>query len=975
LEDVNEAEGTFKIRFSINNSLNSRSAVVRVTSGCTALYKDFLFTQLGKACPPNLVEVTEIFAVPTVATIASKNPREIELYAGGAVYLYLDPAPSNPEELIWTRNDQELPDGLGVHHITVTQTGTYNVWRNTIGCYGLDGNAVKVTRNNTPAPPPVDLVVAGNNGRICSIGGTVDLIALASSLPSGALIYWFKDGKLEYPNKIGERIQAGVGKWFAAVYHNGAWSMPSNTVTVFVDPTAGIPLPDVEIVFAGGVTVGGYCAGGVVSLTVKDYDPTLTYTWYENNTPVATGEFFQYSVPTTVPKVVIRCQATYAGHCPAEDMDLVNITTGTIPGAPYITGDRILCNGSTTLNIVTQLSGTYAYFWYKDNVYIGPGQQRTFYTGGEYAARVLDTTSGCASPMVPFSIPNGTLSAPTVTLSPSSTTATENDIVTYTAAITSGPVKSYTWSVSNNAMLISGGQPGDNYATVRFHQASVTARVSVQVENDCGAGSTYLDVNVSSGCADAIPGSAQPSSAQAVSIPSGSSHTLGPVSVSFVGGSLAETAYQWYSRASAGASGTQIAGATGSTYVANAAGYYYCVMKNKNCGTVTATTADYVVTIMSIPTGEGKGTFSGKACFDIAYSNSGGNCGDPTVRAAKKLDFGNTTEQDPSLGAISGQYSRVQVYKFIPPSAVSNVEFAYDDPGGMAIESITPKANYSGTYINDAKVQVVFKQALHASVQGRTINNAYKVKLYAIYSDNPSGGGTRRRLEMTLSFQDCACCEVATTYGGWMNFMCYNLGANESLSPFEYSTGILGHFYQWGRKADGHQYRTSPTTTALASSSTPGHNLFITNTTAPYDWLASNAGANRWGDGAFEPEFAPKGPNDPCPQGWQVPTTWQWSSIFRGNYHDAGATPGQATANTWLWTGNGFLIGSSLYLPAAGTRQYNNGSIIEEGSYGGYWSSSLSPPLSRYMDLHINSVMPLQTHHRAQGMSVRCVSQ
>jgi uncharacterized protein (TIGR02145 family) len=281
-------------------------------------------------------------------------------------------------------------------------------------------------------------------------------------------------------------------------------------------------------------------------------------------------------------------------------------------------------------------------------------------------------------------------------------------------------------------------------------------------------------------------------------------------------------------------------------------------------------------------------------------------------------------------------------------------------------------------------------------LQGKTRDDAYRVKLYVIYTE----GGKDYKLELTLSFQDCTCCEAATTYGGWLTFMCHNLGADESLDPFTYSTGIFGDLYQWGRETDGHQLRNSPLYIATtAGQLAPGPKVdgsmrtqFIVNKVPgdKYgDWRQGADGAGRWGDSTEEPAFAPKGPNDPCPEGWQVPTTWQWSSIFRGNYYDAvGAAPNESTVNTWEWipaysnspyNEGGFLIGSSLYLPAAGIRRYNSG-VIEYVNIpqpqGFYWSSSItSARVSRYMHFTEFNIAPIGVANRAEGMSVRCVSQ
>jgi len=58
LSMVNENRGEFQIAFQQNNhSINSRSAVVRITNKCTDLFKDFLFTQHGRVCSCMLTNV------------------------------------------------------------------------------------------------------------------------------------------------------------------------------------------------------------------------------------------------------------------------------------------------------------------------------------------------------------------------------------------------------------------------------------------------------------------------------------------------------------------------------------------------------------------------------------------------------------------------------------------------------------------------------------------------------------------------------------------------------------------------------------------------------------------------------------------------------------------------------------------------------------------------------------------------------
>ncbi len=208
----------------------------------------------------------------------------------------------------------------------------------------------------------------------------------------------------------------------------------------------------------------------------------------------------------------------------------------------------------------------------------------------------------------------------------------------------------------------------------------------------------------------------------------------------------------------------------------------------------------------------------------------------------------------------------------------------------------------------------------------------------------------------------------------WLQFQCYNLGTNATtLDPFIYSTSILGGLYQWGRNTDGHEIRTSATTETLATSNTPGHSYFILQSnTAPNDWRSGGGEIFRWSDGKE------RGENDPCPLEWRVPSSARWASIFNGM-----TSPGQdseiATAYRWTWTGNGYKIGGSLYLPAGSLRGLNGGALVEAGvgKYGDYWSSTVSGTNSYGLRFYNNpnnyDIYTAYKDYRVTGQAVRCV--
>ncbi|NCU32683.1 MAG: hypothetical protein EOM23_07120, partial [Candidatus Moranbacteria bacterium] len=93
----------------------------------------------------------------------------------------------------------------------------------------------------------------------------------------------------------------------------------------------------------------------------------------------------------------------------------------------------------------------------------------------------------------------------------------------------------------------------------------------------------------------------------------------------------------------------------------------------------------------------------------------------------------------------------------------------------------------------------------------------------------------------------------------WMD---RNLGASQ-VATSGTDAASYGDLYQWGRFADGHQCRTSPTTSTLSSTDQPGHGNFITVGDGHIDWR-NPQNHNLW-QGDF-------GINNPCPTGFRLPS-------------------------------------------------------------------------------------------------------
>ena len=177
----------------------------------------------------------------------------------------------------------------------------------------------------------------------------------------------------------------------------------------------------------------------------------------------------------------------------------------------------------------------------------------------------------------------------------------------------------------------------------------------------------------------------------------------------------------------------------------------------------------------------------------------------------------------------------------------------------------------------------------------------------------------------------------------WMD---RNLGASQAATSST-DANSYGDLYQWGRRADGHQCRTSLTTATLSSTDQPAHGDFITVNSGNYDWR-SQQNVNLW--------QGVNGVNNPCPSGYRLPTEVEL----------------EAERTSWIQNNSAGAFASPLKLPLAGDRVVASGSIVNVGGNSIYWSSSINGVYSRGLDLSGGSANML-SGGRAFGLSVRCI--
>jgi uncharacterized protein (TIGR02145 family) len=180
-----------------------------------------------------------------------------------------------------------------------------------------------------------------------------------------------------------------------------------------------------------------------------------------------------------------------------------------------------------------------------------------------------------------------------------------------------------------------------------------------------------------------------------------------------------------------------------------------------------------------------------------------------------------------------------------------------------------------------------------------------------------------------------------TTGRTWMD---RNLGASRVATSMT-DTGAYGDLYQWGRRTDGHQCRNSSTTSTVSSVDQPAHGNFITTTSA--DWR-SPLNDLLW--------QGVSGTNNPCPTGFRLPTAAEF----------------QAEINSWSTPDAQGGFAAPLKWTLGGHRNRSSAQLVDVGSIGFYWSSSIGG--SNAQNLYIdNYTAVLSANFRATALSVRCI--
>ena len=193
--------------------------------------------------------------------------------------------------------------------------------------------------------------------------------------------------------------------------------------------------------------------------------------------------------------------------------------------------------------------------------------------------------------------------------------------------------------------------------------------------------------------------------------------------------------------------------------------------------------------------------------------------------------------------------------------------------------------------------------------------------------------------------------------------------------PEDYTFGKL---FQWGRRWGlGYQDAVfqDATKPEIASVWT-GHNgeeapssFYLPNDASlyGYDWIMQ--GSNQYWNLGTE-EYPLKNPeHDPCPEGWRVPTSFEFNSLVNNSTDPAwNSLSGQ----------NGYLFkdtedNNSLFLPAGGRLNTQDGIAYERNTEGYYWTITTESGNPAYLFFYSGNCSINKQGSRAGACLVRCV--
>lgn len=213
-------------------------------------------------------------------------------------------------------------------------------------------------------------------------------------------------------------------------------------------------------------------------------------------------------------------------------------------------------------------------------------------------------------------------------------------------------------------------------------------------------------------------------------------------------------------------------------------------------------------------------------------------------------------------------------------------------------------------------------------------------------------------------------CFAPTSNGGFLRFMCHNLGADTSADPFTPSWRLNGSYTQWGTfpnmwttsNVPGSGFATAPTATNPHSGSFGNWNQGL------------QTDATAWNLGTESNPIK----QDMCPAGFRIPTNQEWNAVIAGINSSGNVERFGEIVSSPTNYSSGLLINKTLYLPYNGKRAFDNGFLENRGFEALYWTSQLNTSQFVWRNSFVfvgQSFIATSAHDSRTGGGIRCIAQ
>ncbi len=560
---------------------------------------------------------------------------------------------------------------------------------------------------------------AGSTSSICA-GATANL----SATPAGLSAYaWTVAGGsvLETNQTYSPVVNATTTYTVTGTDANGC----SNTANVTVTTLSGSAVT----VTPSSATI---CAGNAVILEASGAE---SYSWTPATNLSSTVGDAVIASPTTTTTYTVT--GTNSNGCTSNTNVTVTVNTVNITA----TADGTVCSGAVR---TLTASGGSTYTWYPTTGLFTDAAATVAYTGTNLATVYAKPSSTTTYYVKGVSgscegIASSTVTVETAPINTSSSTPNYNQLFcaqntpTFDmTVVTTQTVTSPSWRLSADGVtysaLINGGSTGDGTAAISA--SGNTYKCTPSGYGNSYTGSTYFRFTFSyGGCTfnydirviDTKATATTPAPiATQTTICSGASTTLN------IGGYAGTETLQWQESNTSGSGFANIAGATGTTYVASpTANKYYRIVFDNNTGTCGAVSAEILITVVNAlaantvtpsttcTTGSGSYTLTGSAITSGTYqwqssTTSPGTSGYTDVLGATSQNYTlpvNIVSQTTWYRRIatngtcpSNTSTSVPVYAPITNNSVTNAATSFCQTATATGLTVTTPVGGSGTY-------------------------------------------------------------------------------------------------------------------------------------------------------------------------------------------------------------------------------------------------------------------------------------